>query len=165
MSTLPEIKTILYATDLGRHMRPVFRHAISLAQHLDAKIIMLHMVEPLGSTGEAVLSAYLPNKKADQLERDGMKKILKQMKSRLEDFCAEELELCDKKGSMVKEILVTTGRPADRISQEAEKHHADMIVLGSWSEGFIGHGLIGSTARHVTQISHLPGLVVPNRMR
>ena len=165
MSTLPEIKTILYATDLGRHMRPVFRHAISLAQHLDAKIIMLHVVEPLGSTGEAVLSAYLPNKKADQLERDGMKKILKQMKSRLEDFCAEELELCDKKGSMVKEILVTTGRPADRISQEAEKHHADMIVLGSWSEGFIGHGLIGSTARHVTQISHLPVLVVPNRMR
>jgi hypothetical protein len=34
VSTLPEIKTILYATDLGRYMRPVFRHAISLAQHL-----------------------------------------------------------------------------------------------------------------------------------
>ena len=165
MSTLPEIKTILYATDLGRHMRPVFRHAISLAQHLNAQIIMLHVVEPMGSTAEAVISAYLPNKKADQLERDGMKKILKQMKGRLEDFCKEELELCDKKGAMVKEILVTTGRPADRIPQEAEKHHADMIIMGSWSEGFIGHGLIGSTARHVTQISHLPVLVVPNRMR
>ena len=165
MSALPKIKTILYATDLGRHMRPVFRHAISLAQHMDAKIIMLHVVEPLGSTGEAVISAYLPNKKADQLERDGMKKILKQMKGRLEDFCKDELELCDKKGAMVKEILVTTGRPADRIPQEAEKHQADMIVMGSWSEGFIGHGLIGSTARHVTQISHLPVLVVPNRMR
>ena len=165
MSALPKIKTILYATDLGRHMRPVFRHAISLAQHMNAKIIMLHVVEPLGSTGEAVISAYLPNKKADQLERDGMKKILKQMKGRLEAFCNEELELCDKKGAMVKEILVTTGRPADRIPQEAEKHQADIIVMGSWSEGFIGHGLIGSTARHVTQISHLPVLVVPNRMR
>ena len=165
MSTIPEIKTILYATDLGRHMRPVFRHAIGLAQQLNAQIIMLHVVEPMGSTAEAVISAYLPNKKADQLERDGMKKILKQMKGRLEDFCKEELELCDKKGAMVKEILVTTGRPADRIPQEAEKHQADMIVMGSWSEGFIGHGLIGSTARHVTQISHLPVLVVPNRMR
>ena len=165
MSTLPEIKTILYATDLGRHMRPVFRQAINLAQHLNAKIIMLHVVEPLGSTGEAVLSAYLPGKQAEQLERDGMKKVLKQMKRRLEDYCSEELEICDKKGAMVKEILVTTGRPADRIPQEAEKHNADMIVMGSWSEGFIGHGLIGSTARHVTQISHLPVLVVPNRMR
>ncbi|MEJ2452952.1 MAG: universal stress protein [Candidatus Thiodiazotropha sp.] len=165
MSTLPEIKTILYATDLGRNMRPVFRHAISLAQHLNAEIIMLHVVEPLGSTGEAVLSAYLPDKKAEQLERDGMKKILKQMKIRLENFCHEELELCEKKSSMVKEILVTTGRPSDRIAQEAEKLNADMIVMGSWSEGFIGHGLLGSTARHVTQISHLPVLVVPNRMR
>lgn len=165
MSTIPEIKTILYATDLGRNMRPVFRHAIGLAQHLSANIIMLHVVEPLGSTGEAVLSAYLPGKKAEQLERDGMKKILKQMKTRLENFCQEELSLCEKSSSMVKEILVTTGRPADRIPQQAEKHNADMIVMGSWSDGFIGHGLLGSTARHVTQISHLPVLVVPNRMR
>jgi len=163
MSTIPEIKTILYATDLGRHMRPVFRHAIGIAQHHDAAIIMLHVVAPLGSTGEAVLSAYLPEKKVADLERDGMQKILRQMKQRLEKFCAEELALCERQSSMVREILVTTGRPADRIAQEAEKHRADLIVMGSWSEGFIGHGLLGSTARHVTQISRLPVLVVPNR--
>jgi nucleotide-binding universal stress UspA family protein len=126
---------------------------------------MLHVVEPLGSTGEAVLSSYLPCKKAEQLERDGMKKILKLMNTRLENFCQEELSLYEKKSSMVKEILVTTGRQADRIPRKAEKHNADMIVMGSSSEGFIGHGLPGSTARHVTQISHLPVLVVPNRMR
>jgi nucleotide-binding universal stress UspA family protein len=165
VSTIPEIKTILYATDLGRHMRPVFRHAIGLAQHLNARIIMLHVVEPLGSTGEAVLSAYLPQKKVEQLERDGMQKILKQMQTRLEAFYREELALCEKQDSMVQDILVTTGRPADRIAQEAEKHQADMIVMGCTSEGFLGHGLLGSTARHVTQISHLPVLVVPNRMR
>ena len=165
MSSLPEIKTILYATDQGKNMRPVFRHAINLAQHLNARIIMLHVIEPLGSTGEAVLSTYLPEKKMAQLERDGMKKILAQMKTRLEKFCEDELAACEKKSAMVKEILVTTGRPADRIAQEAEKHQADMIVMGSWSEGFMGHGLIGTTARQVTQISSLPVLVVPNRPR
>jgi nucleotide-binding universal stress UspA family protein len=87
------------------------------------------------------------------------------MQTRLEAFYREELALCEKQDSMVQDILVTTGRPADRIAQEAEKHQADMIVMGSASEGFIGHGLLGSTARHVTQISHLPVLVVPNRMR
>lgn len=165
VSTIPEIKTILYATDLGRHMRPVFRQAIGIAQHHDARIIMLHVVEPIGSTGEAVLSAYLPDKKVDVMERDGMKKVLKQMKARLEKFCEEEMALCEKKSSMVKEILVTTGRPGDRIPQEAEKHEADLIVIGSCSEGFIGHGLLGTTARQVTQVSHLPVLIVPNRMR
>jgi nucleotide-binding universal stress UspA family protein len=164
VSTIPEIKTILYATDLGRNMRPVFRHAIGMAQHYDAKIIMLHVVEPIGSTAEAVLSAYLPDKKVDVMEREGMKKVLKQMKARVEKFCEDEMALCEKKSSMVKEILVTTGRPADRIPQEAEKHQADIIIMGSCSEGF-GHGLLGSTARHVTQISHLPVMVVPNRNR
>jgi hypothetical protein len=38
MSTLPEIKTILYAADLVRHMRPVFCQTVSLAQHLNAHI-------------------------------------------------------------------------------------------------------------------------------
>ena len=162
MSTLPEIKTILYATDLGRHMRPVFRHAISLAQHLNAQIIMLHVVEPMGSTAEAVISAYLPNKKADQLERDGMKKILKQMKGRLEDFCKEELELCDKKGAMVKEILVTTGRPADRIPQEAEKHHADMIIMGcKGNSGDMENIFFGSTTERVLRFIKCPVLCVP----
>ena len=163
MSEIPEIKTILYATDLGRHMRPVFRHAISMAQHLNARIVMLHVVEPLGSTGEAVISAYLPEKKVEKMERDGMKKILKQMKKRLEDFCRDEIELCGEEDSMVRDIVVATGRPSDKIPEEAEKYHADMIVMGSSSEGFIAHGLLGSTARHVTQVSHLPVLLVPNR--
>ncbi len=165
MSKISEIKTILYATDLGRHMRPVFRRAISLAQQLNAEIIMLHVVEPLGSTGEAVLSAYLPAKKADELERDGMKKVLQTMKGRLEKFCEDEMAALDHKSTRVKEILVATGRPAERITQEAEKHQADLIVMGSWSEGFMGHGLLGSTTRQVTQISQLPVLVVPNRAR
>ena len=162
MSTLPEIKTIIYATDMGRHMRPVFRHAISLAQHYKAEIIMLHVLEPLGSTGEAVLSTYLPGKKLEKFEQEGMKKILKKMKERLEAFCDEEMQLCDRKNSMVRDILVTTGRPADRIPQEAEKHNADLIVIGSCSKGFLSSGLLGSTVRHVTQVSHLPVLVVPN---
>jgi nucleotide-binding universal stress UspA family protein len=162
MSTIPEIKTILYATDMGRHMRPVFRQAIGLAQNYKAQIIMLHVLEPLGSTGEAVLSTYLPGKKIEKLENDGMKKVLKKMKERLESFCHDEMQLCEEKSSMVSDIVVTTGHPADRIPQEAEKHDADIIVIGSCSKGFIRSGLLGSTVRHVTQVSHLPVMVVPN---
>jgi nucleotide-binding universal stress UspA family protein len=162
MSSLPEIKTILYATDMGRHMRPVFRQAISMAQNYKAEIIMLHVLEPLGSTGEAVLSTYLPSKKLEKLEQEGMKKVLKRMKERLEAFCHDEMQMCEEKNTMVKDILVTTGHPADRIAQEAEKYNADIIVIGSCSKGFLSSGLLGSTVRHVTQVSHLPVLVVPN---
>ena len=62
MSSSSDINTILYATDLTDHMRPVFKTAINYARKFEATIIMLHVVEPLGATGEAVLSLYLPEK-------------------------------------------------------------------------------------------------------
>ena len=39
---MTEINTILYATDLGKHTRPAFRMAVSLAKQHDAKIIFFH---------------------------------------------------------------------------------------------------------------------------
>jgi hypothetical protein len=40
MSEIKPFKTILYATNLGTHMRPVFRQAINLARIHKSKIIM-----------------------------------------------------------------------------------------------------------------------------
>ena len=74
MST-PQYKKILYATDLGERMQPVFHHAIGLAQQYGGKIIMLHVVEPLGTTGRALIDHYAPNL-AMKLEQDGLKEIL-----------------------------------------------------------------------------------------
>lgn len=45
------IKTIRYSTDMGGHMRPVFRFTIGMAQQHEAKIIMLHVIEPISSGG------------------------------------------------------------------------------------------------------------------
>ncbi|WP_315982774.1 universal stress protein [Aliamphritea spongicola] len=57
---LPKIKTILYTTSLGKHTRPVFRQAVNLAQQFDAHIIMLHVIEPIGELGQALIQNYLP---------------------------------------------------------------------------------------------------------
>ncbi len=46
---IPRYKKILYATDFGENMRPVFSHAIGLARQYDAQIIMLHVAEPLSN--------------------------------------------------------------------------------------------------------------------
>jgi nucleotide-binding universal stress UspA family protein len=162
MSETPQYKTILYATDLGERMRPVFRHAIGLARQYQAKIIMLHVVEPLGSTSEAVLSIYLPERKLDEVEHVGLKKVLEQMKQRLERFCKEEAALCGEGSPKVSEVLVTAGHPAEEILHQAEKHHADLIVMGSFGKHILGRHVLGSTARYITQSSPVPVLIVPN---
>lgn len=161
MSQTSDIKTILYATDLGKRTRPVFRRAVSLARTCGASIVMLHVVEPLGSTGKAVLSLYLPNKKLEDIEKDSLQEIIGTMKGRLARFCEEEGGMCDGNSALVSDIVVVSGRASEEIVRQAAACKADMVVIGSCSQG-LGGGQLGSTARRVTREARIPVLVVPN---
>jgi len=158
--SIPKYKTILYATDMGEHMRPVFRHAISIARQYGAKIIMIHVVEPLGPTGEWVLRTYMP-KSADSFTKESLDKMLKKMKERVEKFYRDELSEQDKKVGLVAKILAVSGDCADQINNHAESLNVDLIVMGTHTDDGFGHGLLGSTARKLTHISKRPVLVVP----
>lgn len=155
--SIPTFKTILYATDLGKKMRPAFRHAISIAQQYQAKIIMLHVAEPLGSTGQAVLDLYAPEKVED-FETIELREILDQMEVRLEEFSADEL---GDKADLVSSVIAVTGNPADEINKIADDREVDLIVMGSHTNDSFGSALLGSTARKLVHISHRPVLVVP----
>jgi len=162
MAELPKINTILYASDLGTHMRPVFRRAIELARTNKARIIMLHVMEPLGGTGQAIVDAYLSAKKREQLQQDGMKKVLDVMRARIAKFCEDELGEGPDASPLVSDVVVHMGRAGDEIPRQAEEKGADIIVMGTCSHGLLGRGLVGSTAVRVIQISRVPVLVVPN---
>ena len=156
------IKTILYATDLGTHMRPVFRRAIHLARTNDARIIMLHVMEPLTGTGQAIVDAYLSSKKREQMQHDGMKKVLDKMRARIDKVCEDALGEGPDASPLVSDVVVHSGRPGDEIPRQARDKGADIIVMGTCSHGLLGRGLIGSTAVRVVQTSRVPVLVVPN---
>jgi nucleotide-binding universal stress UspA family protein len=162
VSKTAPIKTILYATDQGTHMRPVFRRAIAMAEVHGAQIIMLHVAEPLTATGMAVVEAYLPKDQFSRYQHEGMQKILEQMRKRIVKFCEDETGECPEDSNLVSEVIVVHGRPGDEIPRQAKQHGADLIVMGTCSHGLLGHGLLGSTARRVVQRSDIPVLVVPN---
>ena len=162
MSIEPEIKTILYATDLGKRTRPVFRHAISLAERYEAEIVMLHVMEPLSSAGEAMLDFYVSADKRQQMEHDGMTKVLDQMKERLHKFCEEESTACKTGTTPVSDVVVVHGHADVEIPKQAKAKNADMIVMGSTSGRFTAGGLFGSTCRSVVHASRVPVLIVPN---
>jgi nucleotide-binding universal stress UspA family protein len=157
-----QIRTILYATDLGDHMRPVFRRAIHLAQVHGARIIMLHVMEPLTGTGQAIVDAYLSEKKREQLQHDGLRKVLDTMRKRIAKFYKEELGEKLEDSSLVSDVVVHTGRPGDEIPRQAEDKGADLVIMGTCSHGLLGRGLVGSTAVRVVQTCRVPVMVVPN---
>ena len=162
MAKSPDYKTILYATDLGKHTRPVFRHAVNLAGKCGAQIVMLHAVKPLGATSRAVIGAYLPDLDLGELEHDGMDEVVAKMQQRLEKFCKEEGEACDADSSMVSDIVVRAGMPSEVVLQTAIDYKADLVVMGSCTHSLFGHHSFGSTVRKVTHHSTIPVLVVPN---
>jgi len=163
MPTLPDLKTILYATDLGgEHTYPVFRTALSIARKYDADIIMVHVVEPMSPAIQAVVDTYLTEVDAKKVYQDGMKSVLGTMKERLKQYCEKELGTHNVGNVNVSEILVTSGKTSEEIVRVAEKHCADMIVIGKSTSNIMGSDVAGSVARRVPRYTNIPVLIVPN---
>jgi nucleotide-binding universal stress UspA family protein len=161
MVPAPNSQTILYATDLGDNTRPVFRLAVSQARRYNARLLMLHVVEPLGSTGTAIIANYLSGETADRINQDMASDILEVMKKRLDAYCKEEMAAFGLDRTPVTDILVVSGNPSEEILAVAQKYHADMIVMGTSTRSFLGSVIMGTTARRVSRHSTLPVLLVP----
>ena len=162
MHSIPDVKTIIYATALGQNSRPVFRYAISLARQYNARIILLHVVEPLSNEARAVIETYMSIDAADKAQRDNMQQVLQEIKIRLQNFCTEEMESTKTDVIKVHEILVITGDPSEEILRVADKNNADIIVMGKSTGSFFGSTVMGSVSRRVTRHAKVPVLVVPN---
>ena len=55
---IPDIKRILYTTDLSQNAAHAFRYAISFSKKFDAEIVLLHVLEELSEDARIVLEAY-----------------------------------------------------------------------------------------------------------
>lgn len=157
-----EIKTILYATDLGENTRPVFRAALSLAHAYHASIIMVHVVEPMTSAMQAVVDTYLPAGEAEKVYQDGMKSVLSEMKQRLKIFSKNELGSSNVVEEVVEEVIAVSGRVSEEIVKTAERHKADLIIMGKSNRSIFGSEVAGSSTRRVTRHSNIPVLIIPN---
>jgi nucleotide-binding universal stress UspA family protein len=154
---LPEINTILYTTSLGKHTRPVFRHAVKLASALNARIVMLHVVEPIGEMGTALMKNYLPADMVKKIHDEGIEEIHQQMHKRIEKFYEEELNSLTDSIKLDIEYVVAEGNHTDTILAESVKHKANMVVMGAENT----FGRHSHTTQQVAKHSKIPVVVVP----
>lgn len=158
----PNINRILYCTDLGEHTVPVFMHTLAQAEVNDAQIIVLHVVEPISETAQAVIETYMADSDVKKIQRDGMEKVFEYMKKRVDTFlkqeCGESLDSVP-----IEEISVVSGKPSEEILRIAEEQNVDLIILGKSSNKIRGNRVMGSTTRRVNRLSKVPIMVVPNR--
>ncbi len=156
------IRTILYATDLGPHGAHVFNHAFSLAKQYGAKIHVVHALEPMSDYAQALVETMVPPDTLKALHQEGFEKVNLEMHRRLEKFCADHLH--PEAQTVVAEMRVAEGHPAQVILDEAKRVGADLIVLGSHGQTALGEMFMGSVAHKVlmkTRGPKIPVFLVP----
>lgn len=157
---IPEIKKILYATDLSDNSRITLAWAMALARKHDALLLMVNVIEEVGSSSPS-LQFYLSEKEWHDLTQRLSTDATEVMKKQLQAFCEDvKSELPDCR-YVADEIIVTTGNPVEKIISTAADNHCDIIVMGTIGASGLVDSLMGSTARRVLRRSPIPVFIVP----
>jgi nucleotide-binding universal stress UspA family protein len=157
---IPEIKKILYATDLSENSRYAFSYAASLANKYGAGITILHILEETTATAESLVVNIIGEKKWKELIEQNKVQVIDTLKGRLEKFCDEVSAKIPSCPFITDEIIVRMGIPVDEILIECEKINPDLVIMGSHGHGIISNAMIGSTSRRVLRRCTKPVLVV-----
>ena len=79
---LPDVKDILFATDMSRNADNALRHALSMARAHDARVHVLHVTEPLSQDAIVTLQMFLQDdesrKKAISDRHNSVEQMLKE---------------------------------------------------------------------------------------
>ena len=157
---MPDIEKLLYATDLSKNAVYAFRYAAYIAKNLDAKLVILHVVEKMSPDAQLVLMAYLDKKDREKLLKERVDRAGERIKNRLKRFCEKELEGDPDYLEKIISIEVCEGYPAEEILTKAEEFNCDAIVMGAHEKG-LTHTFLGSVAKSVLRRSRKPTFIVP----
>ena len=157
---IPQIKKILYATDLSKNSYYAFFYATDMANRYNSDIVILHAVEPFrhlyDDSGVGIEARVKESKKREQ------EKNIEEIKKRIQEVCkTTETQLGKTCVSLVSKILVPVGHPVEEILKAADDEACDAIILGTHGKGFLRQTFLGSVAGSVLERSRKPVFVIP----
>lgn len=155
------IQTILFATDMGLHTHYLLHHVNSLAMQHEARVIVVHAIEPPGHFGDAVVQSYLSGATKKEFEQEGISRIIDGVKGRIVDVLEEEFIDGQQGLSKIRDVRVIPGKPVEVILSEAATCSADMIILGSHGQATTSVNVLGSVTSRILQLSRVPVYMVP----
>ena len=158
---IPQIKKILYTTDLSDNSAYVLRYAINSAKKHDAAIIILHVLEEMSATTKAITHSYLTDEQEKKISEEKMAYVKDRIQKRLKIFCEKELNNDSDNVDRIESIELCEGFPAEMILTKADELNCDAIVMGTHSKGIIANTFLGSTAKRVLRRTRKPVFIIP----
>ena len=156
-----QLRKILVPVDFSQPSQNAARFAVMLAAKSNSEVKLLHVfnspvVDMIPFTDVASI----------QIDFDMNYNLLhKAAKEKLIKFHADLLEFAKQIGADNVPIGYTLreGYAAYGIIETSKKYRPGMIVMGTKGEGFRSTELVGSVANEVSEETHLPLLVIPER--
>ena len=157
---IPEIKKILYATDLSENARHALGYAASLANRYGAGITFLHVIEDTSSFRGSLMVNVLGEEKWKKLVEDNKHKVIDKARERVTSFCDEvsvDMPSCP---FITDEIAVRIGHPSDEIMKQVKASECDLVVMGARGLGALADKVMGSTSKRILRRCTKPVLIV-----
>lgn len=156
------IKTILLAIDLTVFTPCLLQHGAELAKKHDAKLIVVHAIEPLGMLGHALINAYLDPDMSREITTKGLASMVSEVKLQVIDALTDEFVDGSIDLLQLGEVIVRTGAPDEVILEAAAEINADLIMLGSNSPDGDMPATLGRVSQKVLSRSKIPIFIIPN---
>jgi nucleotide-binding universal stress UspA family protein len=142
-----KIKRILCPIDFSEFSVSAYQHALSVAEHYQAKLVAQHIVELWRHpAADFVASAGLYEEYSQALRESGKEQLQEFVKKHTHD-------------EIQPELVVQTGVAADSILSFAQLQKADVIVMGTHGRRGFDRLMLGSVTDRVMRTAPCPVLV------
>ncbi len=143
---MPHLETILFATDGSAASEPASEQAIDLAVQVEARLLVVGVVNT---------SSKQPSERPDALVPDSKASLSAK---------AQGIVQRAKAAGADASFLVWEGDPGPAIVAAADAESADLIVVGSHGRSGVQRFLIGSVSDFVVRHAHCPVMVVRGKV-
>jgi nucleotide-binding universal stress UspA family protein len=134
------IRHILAPTDFSEHSKQAVTYAFELAQKVNAKLSLLHVIE----VPVYAIEVALPLEELEQVARRELARLLPEAET----------------AHVAVTRLVVMGMPYQRILETAADEQVDMIVMATHGRTGLSHLFMGSVAERVVRTSPCPVLTI-----
>ncbi|WKZ67444.1 MAG: universal stress protein [Flavobacteriales bacterium] len=146
------MKNIIAAIDFSPVTERVITHAAAVAKAMGAKLWIIYVAAPEPDfVGFSTGPQYIRDHLAGQLRK--------------EHAALQDLATAQEGTGLDAEALMVQGPTAETIITEAERLHADLVVMGSHGHGALFRAFVGSVSQSVLQAGGLPVLVIPSELQ
>lgn len=150
------MKTILVPIDFSTLSHGTAHFGLKLAQRLNARVVLLHVVEP--SRPLSVFDGPVGSvENWDDVLRDQMTLTLQQFQVEIGDYQRQQALM-----GVPLSTRIAVGQPARAILDVAETERASFIVMGTVGTASAWDKLIGSVASSVAQQANRPVWILPD---